>query len=528
VLDHEEKRGNALATEHAVRVELERVSKRFGGVVALSDVTFDLRPGEVHALVGENGAGKSTLMKLLSGIHQPDGGSLRIDGSETRFATPADAVAAGIALIPQELELFPELSVVENLFVGARRPRTPWGFFDWPKMRAQAREVFAALGVEMNVRRPVGALSAANQQLVEIARALLRNARIVIMDEPTAALTDREADRLFTVVNDLRSRGVAIVYISHRLREIFALADRITILRDGETVATRAVGEIDEAELVQLMVGRSMRELFSRSPHAPGEALLEVEDLTRAGVFENVSFNVRAGEILGVSGLIGAGRSEVFKAVCGIDPATSGEIRVGGRTVNPRTPAQAQSMGLAYVPEERRSEGLVLKMSIADNVTLSRLRSYSRLGLIKRSTQRRAAGAMAERLTVRGARVDAPVGRLSGGNQQKVVLAKALNQEPRVIVLDEPTRGVDVGAKSEIYRIIDELVRAGNAIALVSSEMAEVLAMSDRVMVMREGRVAGMFDRAEATPERLASAATGAAHAGDTLAHDPHVAEVIE
>ena len=514
--------------DQVVRVALREVSKRFGGVVALSDVTFDLRAGEVHALVGENGAGKSTLMKVLAGIHQPDGGSLSIDGVETRLATPHAAVAAGIALIPQELELFGELSVVENLFVGARRPRTRSGLFDWGKMRARAREVFEALGVDIDVRRPVGALSAANQQLVEIGRALLRNAEVLIMDEPTAALTDREADRLFTVVADLRSRGVGIVYISHRLREIFALADRITVLRDGATVDTRPVGELDEAELVRLMVGRSMQELFTRSSHQAGGTLLEVEELSMAGRFEDVSFSVRAGEILGVSGLIGAGRSEVFKAVCGIEPSQSGEIRIAGAAVTPRTPAQAQAVGLAYVPEERRSEGLILKMSIADNVTLSRLRTFSTWGLVKRSDQRTAAGAMTERLTVRGARLDAPVGRLSGGNQQKVVLAKALLGEPRVIVLDEPTRGVDVGAKSEIYRIVDELVRAGNAIVLVSSEMAEVLAMSDRVMVMHEGRVAGLFSRAEATHERLAAAASGAQHAGEAPAHRPRQTEVGE
>ena len=502
------------------------MSKRFGGVVALSDVTFDVHAGEVHALVGENGAGKSTLMKVLAGVHQPDGGSLAIDGAPTRLAGPHAAVAAGIALIPQELELFPDLAVVENLFVGGRRPRTRIGLFDWARMRAQATEVFAALGVDIDVRRPVGTLSAANQQLVEIGRALLRDADVLIMDEPTASLTDREADRLFAVVDDLRERGVAIVYISHRLREIFALADRVTVLRDGATVATRPAAELDETELVRLMVGRSMRDFFTRSESAPGDVLLEVDGLTRAGAFEDVSFGVRGGEILGVAGLIGAGRSEVFKAVCGIDPPDAGTIRIGGTEVTPGTPAQAQRAGLAYVPEERRSEGLVLKMSIADNVTLGRLRAFSRLGLIRRAEQHRAAAAMAERLTVRGAPVEAPVGRLSGGNQQKVVLAKALTQEPRVIVLDEPTRGVDVGAKSEIYRIVDELARAGNAVVLISSEMAEVIAMSDRVMVMREGRVAGIFARELATPERLAAAATGAEHAGEGLAHDPRLAEV--
>jgi rhamnose transport system ATP-binding protein len=510
----------------APRVALREVSKRFGGVVALSDVTFDVHAGEVHALVGENGAGKSTLMKVLAGIHGPDGGSLSIDGVPTRLATPHAAVAAGIALIPQELELFPDLSVVENMFVGGRRPRTRLGLFDWASMRAQATAVFGALGVDVDVQKRVGTLSAANQQLVEIGRALLREADVLIMDEPTASLTDREADRLFAVVDDLRSRGVAIVYISHRLREIFALADRITVLRDGATVGTRPAAEMDEAELVRLMVGRSMRDLFTRSESTPGDTLLEVDRLSRAGSFHDVSFTVRAGEILGVAGLIGAGRSEVFKAVCGIEPPDAGEVRIGGVTVHASSPSQAQKAGLAYVPEERRSEGLVLKMSIADNVTLGQLRSFSRLGLIGRSHQYRAAGQMADRLTVRGARLGAPVGRLSGGNQQKVVLAKAMIQNPRVIVLDEPTRGVDVGAKSEIYRIIDELARAGNAVVLISSEMAEVIAMSDRVMVMREGRVAGLFAREHATPERLAAAATGAEHGGQGLSHDPRLTEV--
>ncbi len=500
--------GAAAVSEAPALFRLRRVTKRFGGVTAVEDVDFDLRPGEVHALVGENGAGKSTLMKIVHGLYAPDEGTLEVGGEVVEFSSPRDAEMAGIAMIPQELDLFPELSVTENLYVGRQRPRTRWGTLDRRAMRAEARRRLGSLGVNLDVTTPVKRLSAANQQIVAIARALVGEARVVVMDEPTASLTGREVQQLFRIISDLTSGGVGVVYISHRLDEIFTISDRITVLRDGRHITTAPASGLDAEELVRLMVGRPLNELFTRHPHEFGEVALEVRGLTRTGEFEDVDLSVRRGEIVGLAGLVGAGRSELAQSIFGIRPPEAGEIRVHGEEVGIRSPQAAMERGLFYVPEERRSQGLILPFSIKNNITLSILDRISRFGFVPRA-ERQMADRFARELSIRGAGISEPVSRLSGGNQQKVVLAKSLAREPQILLLDEPTRGIDVGAKSEIYRLIDELAKEGKAILLISSELEEILSMSDRILVMREGRITGEFKRGEATQENVMTAATG-------------------
>jgi len=487
---------------------LTGVTKRFGGVVAVQDVDFDLRQGEVHALVGENGAGKSTLMKIVDGLYEPDEGSLEVNGQTASFSSPRDAEAAGIAMIPQELDLFPQLSVAENLFVGRKRPRTRWGGLDWNTMQDEARRRLDTLGVKLDVTAPVKGLSAANGQIVAIARALVGDARAVVMDEPTSSLTDREVRQLFRIIKDLTSGDVGVVYISHRLEEIFEIADRTTVLRDGHHIKTAPAAELDAEELVRLMVGRPLSEFFTRSESNPGDVALEVRGLTREGEFEGVDLTLRRGEILGLAGLVGAGRTELAQAIFGIRKPESGEILVDGEETRIRSPQAAMERGIFYVPEERRSQGLILPFSIKNNITLSILDRISRFGFVPLS-ESQIADRFTKELSIRGARLSDPVARLSGGNQKKVVVAKSLAREPSVLLLDEPTRGVDVGAKSEIYRLMDDLAKEGKAILLISSELEEVLSMSDRILVMREGRLAGEFDREVATQERVMTAATG-------------------
>src|ERR687893_2284996 len=437
--------GAATVADAPAIFRLRNVTKHFGGVTAVEDVDFDLRTGEVHALVGENGAGKSTLMKMVHGLYAPNEGTLEVGGEAVEFSSPRDAEAAGIAMIPQELDLFPELSVTENLFVGRHRPRTRWGTLDRASMRAAARERLRSLGVDLDVTTTVKRLSAANQQIVAIARALVGEARAVVMDEPTASLTEREVQQLFRIISDLTSGGVGVVYISHRLDEIFTLSDRITVLRDGHHITTAPAYELDAEELVRLMVGRPLNELFTRSPHSPGEVALEVRGLSRAGEFEDIDLVVRRGEIVGLSGLVGAGRSEVAQCIFGIRSPESGGIQIDGEYVQVRSPQAAMEQGIFYVPEERRSQGLILPFSIKNNITLSILDRISRFGFVPRA-ERQTADRFAKELSIRGATMSDPVSRLSGGNQQKVVLAKSLAREPSILLLDEPTRGIDVGA----------------------------------------------------------------------------------
>ncbi len=487
-------------------LELDGISKSFPGVKALSDIRFDVRAGEVHALLGENGAGKSTLIKIMSGVHQPDEGTLTVSGRSVRFALPSDAQAAGIATIYQELLLFPELSVAENIFMG-HAPRRRFGAIDWPTMRAQALELLASLDIhDLDVSAPVGALSIGNRQRVEIAKALSQNARILIMDEPTAALTEHDVEQLFRIVRLLRERNVGIVYISHRLEEVFLLADRVTVLRDGQFVATKPVSETSHGDLIEMMVGRRIEALFPKAEAAIGDIVLQVDDLVRPPMTNGVSLTLRAGEILGIAGLVGSGRSEFAQTLFGITPPKSGTILVDGNPVTIAGPQDAKSLGIAYIPEDRAHHGLVRQMPILENVSLAVLNRVSRRGFLDRQAEASLAEKSVEQFGVRTSGIGQIVGKLSGGNQQKVVLAKWLATNPRILIMDEPTRGIDVGAKAEIHRLMSELAQQGLAIIMISSELPEIMGMSDRILVMRGGHIVSEVDRADATQTGIASA----------------------
>ena len=488
-------------------VELRGVHKSFGGVRAVRGVDLALTPGEIHALVGENGAGKSTLVRILGGVYRPDEGTVVVGGERVDLHSPADARARGMAVIYQEPALFPDLDIAENIYMG-RQPRGRLGI-DWREMYREVEDLVASLGVTLDPRTPIQGLSVADQQLVEIAKALSLEARVVVMDEPTAALSSRETEQLFRIVRELRERGVAVLFISHRLEEVFELADTVTVLRDGEHVITTPAAELDASGLIRHMVGRELRELFPKEHADIGAALLEVRGLTRRGVFEDVSLSLRRGEILGLAGLVGAGRTEVARALFGIDGVDSGEILLDGEPVTIATPSDAVSAGMAFVPEDRQQQGLVLEMAIEQNATLPILRRLTRLGLIQRRRERAVAREYTSRLQVKAAGLDLPATSLSGGNQQKVVLAKWLATDPSVLILDEPTRGIDIGTKAEVHRIVSGLAAQGLAILLVSSELPEVLAMADRVLVMHEGRITGEFGRDEADQEKIMHAATG-------------------
>ena len=496
------------------RISLSGVSKRFGATAALEDVSLELLPGEVHALVGENGAGKSTLVKILAGVHQLDAGEIRLDGVPITISGPAQSRALGIAVVHQEPRLFPDLTVAENVFIG-HAPSGRLGSIDWRGMKKAAQALFAELDVQFDAGAPVRGLSMADQQLIEIAKALSVEANVLILDEPTASLSAHEVERLFTIVRRLRDRGVAIMFVSHRLDEVFALCDRATVFRDGRLVTTQKTSELTTADLIRHMVGREVS-LFPKVENPIGDVLLEVTGLTRVGVFRDVSFSVRAGEIVGLAGLVGAGRSEVARVLFGLDRRDSGEVRLGGRAVDFAAPSAAMSEGLAYLPEDRHQEGLVLDFTIAQNVTLPILpRLFPRL-VLSAATERRVAVEHTQQFNVRMTGVDQEVGALSGGNQQKVVLAKWLAAGPRVLILDEPTRGIDIGAKVEVHRLIAELAASGLGIILISSDLPEVLAMSDRIVVLHEGRVTAEIPRDQATQERVMFAATGS----DAVHHD--------
>ena len=498
--------GIASATGGPPVLELTDISKSFPGVQALKGVRFDMRAGEVHALLGENGAGKSTLIKIVSGVHRPDQGSIRIDGQEAAFASPLEAQRAGIATIYQELLLFPELTVAENIFMG-HAPRRRLGAIDWPLMRAQARALLASLDIhDLDVNQVVGTLSVGNRQRVEIAKALSQNARILIMDEPTAALTERDVERLFAIVRLLRTRGVGIVYISHRLEEIFLLADRVTVFRDGEYVATKRVTETDRDDLIQMMVGRRIDALFPKLEAPIGGPVLDLREVVRKPTTHGVGFTLRAGEILGLAGLVGSGRSELAHVIFGITPADSGEIRLGGQPVSIRNPAQAKRLGIAYVPEDRGTQGLVRPMPLKENVSLAVLARVAKHAFIDRAAEAALAAASIRKFGIRASGIGQIVNKLSGGNQQKVVLSKWLASGPKVLILDEPTRGIDVGAKAEIHRLMSELAQQGMGILMISSELTEIMGMSDRILVMREGRIVAEFARAAATQEAIAAA----------------------
>ncbi|MEP7292079.1 MAG: sugar ABC transporter ATP-binding protein [Chloroflexota bacterium] len=486
-------------------LELSHISKGFPGVQALSDVQFEMLPGEVHALLGENGAGKSTLIKIVSGVHHPDTGEIRFEGRPVQFNNPREAQAMGIATIYQELSLYTELTVAENIFMG-HAPRNRFGALDWGTMRRQAQNILESLNIfDMDVNRKIGTMTVGNRQRVEIAKALSQNARILIMDEPTAALTEVDVQRLFELVRLLRTRGVGIIYISHRLEEVFLLTDRVTVLRDGHYVATKPVAQTSPDELISMMVGRAIDKLFPKLETTIGEPVLEVRDLVRKPLTRGVNLTVRAGEIVGLAGLVGSGRSELAQVVFGMTPAESGQIIVNGKPVQIKSPGQAMKLGIAYVPEDRGTQGLVRQMRIRENVSLAVLRGMVKGPFVDRAAEQNLARRTIDQLSIRAYSSEQVVNKLSGGNQQKVVVGKWLARKPRLLIMDEPTRGVDVGAKAEIHRLLSELAQQGLAILMISSELPEILGMSDRILVMREGRIVAEYSRQEANQEQIAA-----------------------
>ncbi|MER7968743.1 sugar ABC transporter ATP-binding protein [Streptomyces sp. NPDC096080] len=485
-------------------LHIEAVRKTFPGVIALDGVDFDLRRGEVHVLLGENGAGKSTLIKMLSGAHTPDSGRILAAGEEVRIHGAQDAARLGIATIYQEFNLVPDLTVAENIFLG-RQPRR-FGMIDRRRMEADAEVLLARVGVDVSPRARVRELGIARLQMVEIAKALSLDARVLIMDEPTAVLTSEEVEKLFAIVRALRADGVGVVFITHHLDEIAALGDRVTVIRDGRSVG-QVPASTPEDELVRLMVGRSIAQQYPRERPAAGTALLSVRGLTRDGAFADVGFEVRAGEVVGIAGLVGAGRTEVARAVFGADPYDRGSVRVGGRELRRGDVNAAMAAGIGLVPEDRKGQGLVLDASVEENLGLVTLRSASRAGVVDRKAQHTAAERIAGQLGVRMAGLGQQVRTLSGGNQQKVVIGKWLLADAKVLILDEPTRGIDVGAKVEIYQLINELTAAGAAVLMISSDLPEVLGMSDRVLVMAQGRIAGELTADEATQDAVMSLA---------------------
>jgi rhamnose transport system ATP-binding protein len=489
-------------------MEMSGVSKRFDATQALDDVSLTLYPGETHALLGENGAGKSTLIKVMTGIHAPDSGVIRVRGEETAFKGSGEAQKAGIAAIYQEPAIFPDLNVAENIFMSHQ---DRGAVVRWGRMYRDAEAILARIDVRMDVRTPASGLTVASQQAVEIAKALSLDVRVLIMDEPTAALSAHEVAELFKQIRRLTDSGVAVLFISHRLDEVFQIADRVTVLRDGRLISSRPKVQVTQGQAIREMVGRDMADFFARNPHPPGDVVLHVDGLSRESAFSDVSFALRAGEVLGFAGLVGAGRTDVALALFGIAPPDAGVVELDGRRLAIRSPRQALRAGIAYLSEDRRALGLSLPQSITANVTLATLRRYvTRLRLLDSKAEREVANRFREKLNIRTPSLDTPVEQLSGGNQQKTMLAKWLNAQPSVLILDEPTRGIDVGAKAEVHQIIDELAASGMAIILISSDLPEVLAMSDRVLVMREGRQMGLFERGEASEEAVITAAMGA------------------
>jgi len=487
------------------------ITKRFPGVLALDGVDFHMGRGEVVAVIGENGAGKSTLMKVLGGVYQADAGEIRIEGRAVEIRSVHDAFRRGIALIHQERSLATNLNVAENIYLGHEPSWATWlPLLDRSTLHRRAREVAARVGLEVDTHTVVHGLSTGRQQMVEVARALSLDAQILVMDEPTSSLSQRETDALFRVIHELRRQGVSIVYISHRLGEVSEVADRIVVLRDGRNAGQLARAEADHASMVKLMVGRDISQYYRRD-HTPGDdVVLELRDVVLAGhPRERIGFKVRRGEILCLAGLVGAGRTEIARALFGIDPIIEGSIRLEGREIAPRNPFDAVRQGFALVPEDRQLQGLVLDMAVTRNISLAQLRLVHRWGFWDRRRERDNAAGMVAKMNIRTPSLDQPVRYLSGGNQQKVVLAKWLSLQPKVLILDEPTRGVDVGAKQEIYGLICELTRSGVAILMISSEMEEVLGMSDRVAVIHEGAVAGELGRDGLSEEAVVALATG-------------------
>jgi rhamnose transport system ATP-binding protein len=482
------------------------ISKQFAGVEVLTDIDFDLENGEVHALLGENGAGKSTLAKIIAGVHPPTTGTITLNGREVEVPSPHAAQDLGITLIHQEPISFPDLSVAENLVLG-REKGGPLSRVPWAEMVAEARRLMDQLGVRLEVTQPMRGLSIADQQMVEIARALASDARVIIMDEPTAPLTPKEVATLFDIARKLRAEGRSIVFISHRLSEVRELCDRVTIFRDGRKVATDRTGNLSDTEIIRLMIGRAVKDYHGKGWTRAGEVALQVTGLTRSGLFRDISFTLNKGEILGLGGLVGAGRTDVARALFGIAPADSGTIAVDGRPVTIRTPSDAIDVGLAFVPEDRAVAGIFRSLSVEDNITAAIPGKIAPQGIIRRKVERRLAADYVARLRIRLASIRQPIGELSGGNQQKAILSRWLLTDPHVLILDEPTRGIDLGVKAEFYEMIGQLAADGRAILLISSEMPELLALCDRILVMSEGHLTADIPRADATEEAIMTAA---------------------
>ena len=482
-------------------LELKKITKTFPGVKALDEVDFTLNAGEIHALMGENGAGKSTLIKVITGVHQPDSGEVILDGKKISFKSPRDAKALGIAAIYQHVASYPHLSVTENIFMGHEHMK--WGFINWKSMNKEAQKLLDSLSADFKSTDQMGALSVAQQQMAEIAKALSTNARIIIMDEPTAALTKAESDRLYEITEKLRDDGTAIVFISHRFEDMFRLASRVTVYRDAKYIWTKDVGDVTEADLIRAMVGREITELFPKPEVDIGDVVLRVEGLSRTGFFKDVDFCVKKGEIVGFTGLVGAGRTEVCETVFGVEKPSEGKILLNGKEVSISSPQDAMNKGIGLLTEDRQLTGLILDWSIGRNITLPELPSFSKLGVPNEKKERETAKELAEKVDTKAQTVFDLVKSLSGGNQQKVAVARSLTSELSVLIMDEPTKGVDVGAKAAIYAIMGDLAKGGLGIIMVSSEMPEILGMCDRIYVMCEGRITGELSRSEADGEKI-------------------------
>jgi rhamnose transport system ATP-binding protein len=494
-------------------LELSNITKTFPGVKALDGARLELYPGELTSLVGENGAGKSTLVKIITGLYQPTSGEIRLDGKPTILSGPEAAFDAGITAIYQETVLFEELSVAENIFLG-HQPRRAGGLIDWPTMYARSAEILARLEAALDPKMTLKHLSIAQRHVVGIARALSIDARIVIMDEPTAALSRHEIDELYGIIRGLKAQGKAILFITHKFDEIFAISDRYTVFRDGRFIGEGRIDEVDQDRLVSMMVGRTIEHIYPKRPVKLGDTVLEVEGLSHPTEFENISFSLRKGEILGFYGLIGAGRTEVMQALFGITKPSHGRILLDGKELAITSPRDAIRAGIVYVPEDRGKQGAVLQLPIAQNITLPQLDRISRKGFVDMAEEFTLARRYGERLQVKASSWSQPVDQLSGGNQQKVVIGKWLATQPKVIILDEPTKGIDVGSKAAVHDFTVELAEQGLAVIMVSSELPEIMGMADRVVVMHEGHIRRVFTREEATAEAIVTTATGAVHTG--------------
>lgn len=484
------------------------ICKSFGANKVLGGVNLHVRPGEVHALMGENGAGKSTLMNILTGIHRADAGTIMVDGKEVTFKNNKDAEEHGIAFIHQELNIWPNLSVLENLFL-MNQPKTRFGTIDFKKMREMAEAKCQEIGIDLPLDEIAGECSVGQQQMTEITRSLMLDAKTVIMDEPTAALTERETDRLFEVMKKLKNKGVSIIYISHRMEEVFANCDTITVMRDGQTISSRPTEETNMDQIVGDMVGRVMSEYYPARTNVPGDEIFRVEGFTQPGVFRDISFNLRKGEILGVAGLMGAGRTEIMRAIFGVDPHESGKLYFEGKEIHIKNPRDAIRHGFGFITENRKTEGLILDFSIERNIALPSEERLAQSHVINDKKEFDFSSELSKRLGVKAQDINLPASTLSGGNQQKVVIAKWVGMHPKLLILDEPTRGIDIGAKKDIYDLMNELTAKGVSIIMVSSELPEVISMSDRILVIHEGRAAGIVEHKDATQTRIMTLATG-------------------